>query len=68
MTKLTYEYKDNFGRVTEVKTYPEAVALVEAKGGHFSAKYTPIPEPSAKFPVIRDKRGVTIKIYNPNLR
>lgn len=62
MTKVTYICtKDNVA--TEVGTYAEAEALVAKNGGHFKAKYTPIPEVSAGTPSYENPKHPWYKRY-----
>lgn len=65
MTKLTYEYTDRQGNVTEVKTMPEVEALISRQGGHYKAIYTPIVKRTASLGF--GIKGVTRSDYRPKL-
>lgn len=45
MTRLTYEWTNDNIHTKEFSTWAEVLAQVERNGGHYVAKYTPIPEP-----------------------
>ena len=63
MTKVSYEFTDNVGRVTTVASYAQAEALKAQKGGKYKAVYTPIKEKGVDFSKYSPERQEILNVY-----